>query len=280
MRSGGGVSGGSDPVSYDRARAAESDMWGELRAVLEAGAVRVCDVGGGARPLLALPQVERYGLHYVVADVSAEQLERADDGYRREQADILDAADAARLAREHGPFDAVFSRWTAEHVRDGERFHRHVFELLRPGGTAVHMFPTLYALPFLVNRLLPPSLSSGVLFRACPARHAKFRPYYSWCRGPTAAQLARIRSVGFSIERYTGYFGHAFYRRVKPLAAAERAFTGVMLDHPLPALTSFALVVLRRPDGAGGSGREQVAETGVGGDVSQGTDQAGGVGPG
>ena len=248
MRIGGSVdSGGGNPVSYDRARAAESDMWGELRAVLDAGAVRVCDVGGGARPLLALSQVERYGLHYVVADVSDEQLERAGDGYRREQADILDVAAVTRLAAEHGPFDAVFSRWTAEHVRDGERFHRHVFELLRPGGTAVHMFPTLYALPFLVNRILPPGLSSGVLFRACPSRHAKFRPYYSWCRGPSRAQLARLRSVGFSVERYTGYYGHAFYRRIKPLAAAERAFVRVMVDHPLPALTSFALVVLRRP---------------------------------
>ena len=267
-----------NPVSYNRARAAESDLWGEVRSVLEAGAVRVCDVGGGARPMLHLPQVERYGLHYVVTDVSSEQLERAADGYRREQADILDAAAVQRLARTHGPFDAVFSRWTAEHVRDGERFHRHVFELLRPGGTAVHMFPTLYALPFLVNRVLPPALSSGVLFRACPARHAKFRPYYSWCRGPTRAQLARLRSVGFSIERYTGYFGHAFYRRIKPLAAAERAFTGVMVEHPLPALTSFALVVLRRPPESPPSGADEVAEARVGGDVAQGAVDSGGVG--
>ncbi|HTY97775.1 MAG TPA: methyltransferase domain-containing protein [Solirubrobacteraceae bacterium] len=248
MRDGGGVDGGDgDPVSYDRARAAEGDMWGELRAVLDAGAVRVCDVGGGARPLLALDQVERYGLHYVVTDVSEQQLERAGGGYRREQLDILDDAGVARVAAEHGPFDAVFSRWTAEHVPDGEGFHRHVYELLRPGGTAVHMFPTLYALPFLVNRILSPGLSSRVLFRACPSRHAKFRPYYSWCRGPSRAQLARLRSVGFSVERYTGYYGHAFYRHVKPLAAAERAFVGVMVEHPLPALTSFALVVVRRP---------------------------------
>ena len=92
---------------------------------------------------------------------------------------------------------------------------------------------------------------------------------------------ARPHTLGWLLDRALHrHFGHAFYRRVKPLAAAERAFTGVMLDHPLPALTSFALVVLRRPDGAGGSGREQVAETGVGGDVSQGADQAGGVGPG
>jgi len=270
-----------NPVSYKLARAAEGDLWGEARAVLDAGAVRVCDVGGGARPLLHLPQVERHGLHYVVTDVSNEQLERAADGYIREQADILDADAVARLAAAHGRFDAVFSRWTAEHVRDGERFHRHVFELLRPGGTAVHLFPTLYALPFLFNRLLPPALSSGVLFRACPARHAKFRPYYSWCRGPSRAQLARLRSVGFSIERYTGYFGHAFYRHIRPLAAAERVFTGVMVEHPLPALTSFALVVLRRPPEPAPSGPDEVAGARVGGDVAQrqeaGPGDAGGI---
>ena len=268
----------TDPVSYNRARAAEGDLWGEVRKVLEGGAVRVCDVGGGARPMLRLPQIERAGLHYVVTDVSDEQLQRAPDGYRREQMDILDAAAVERVAQTHGPFDAVLSRWTAEHVPDGERFHRHVFELLRPGGTAVHMFPTLYALPFLVNRMLPPALSSGVLFRACPARHAKFRPYYSWCRGPSRAQLARLSSVGFSIERYTGYFGHAFYRRIKPLAAAERAFVGVMVDHPLPALTSFALVVLRRPPAQPPSGPGEVADARVGGDVAQGAGDPGGVG--
>ncbi len=266
----------TDPVSYNRARAAESDLWGEVRRLLDAGAKRVCDVGGGARPMLGLPQVERAGLHYVVTDVSDEQLQRAPDGYRRERADILDADAVQRLARAHGPFDAVFSRWTAEHVRDGERFHRHVFELLRPGGTAVHMFPTLYALPFLVNRMLPPALASGVLFRACPARHAKFRPYYSWCRGPSRAQLARLRSVGFSIERYTGYFGHAFYRRIKPLSAAESAFVGVMVSHPLPALTSFALVVLGRPPEHPPSGPDEVAGARVGCDVAQGAGDDGG----
>jgi SAM-dependent methyltransferase len=218
-----------------------------VRATLEGGARRVCDVGGGARPLLHLPQIERYGVDYLVLDESLEQLEKAPAGYQRAQASILDRDAMARLVAERGPFDAVFSRWTAEHVPDGERFHRQVYELLRPGGVAIHMFPTLYALPFLVNRLLSPSMSSGVLFRVCPQRHAKFRPYYSWCRGPTRRQLARMRSTGFALERYTGYFGHAFYRRIKPLAAAERAFTGVMLEHPQPALTSFALVVLRRP---------------------------------
>jgi SAM-dependent methyltransferase len=234
-------------ISYARAPDAQGDLWRELRAALDAGARSVCDVGGGARPLLYLPQIERYGLDYLIVDESLQQLEKAPAGYQRTQASILDGDAVAALVREHGPFDAVFSRWTAEHVSDGRLFHRHVYELLRPGGVAIHMFPTLYALPFLANRILPPSLSSRVLFRVCPWRRGKFRPYYSWCRGPTRRQLARLRGIGFSVERYTGYFGHAFYRRIKPLAAAERAFTALMLDHPLAGLTSFALVVLRRP---------------------------------
>ena len=82
--------------------------------------------------------------------------------------------------------------------------------------------------------------------------------------------------MGFSIERYTGYFGHAFYRRIKPLSAAESAFVGVMVDHPLPALTSFALVVLRRPPEQPPSGPYEVAGARVGGDVAQGAGGDGG----
>jgi SAM-dependent methyltransferase len=235
-------------VSFASVGAAEKDLWLELHRVIDGGVRRVCDVGGGARPVLGLDGVERYGLDYLVLDESPEELERAPAGYVRAAASILDADAIAALVRERGAFDAVISRWTAEHVRDGRLFHEHVFALLRPGGSAIHLFPTLYAPPFLVNRLLPAPLSSGLLFRACPNRSRKFRPYYSWCRGPSERQIRRLQSTGFAVERYTGYFGHGFYRRVWPLAAAQRAFNGLMLEHPLASMTSFALLVLRRPE--------------------------------
>jgi len=234
-------------VAYARIADTERDFWRALRAVIDGGAHRIIDVGGGARPVLARGQLERYGVDYLVLDESPQELESAGAGYARAQASILDRAAIAALVRERGSFDAVLSRWTAEHVRDGRRFHENVYSLLRPGGTAIHLFPTLYALPFLVNRLLPRTLASGLLFRVCPDRSKKFTPYYSWCRGPSDRQLQRLESVGFEVVSYTGYYGHGFYERLAPLAGAQRAFNSLMLAHPLPAMTSFALAVLRRP---------------------------------
>jgi hypothetical protein len=127
-------------------------------------------------------------------------------------------------------------------------FHEHVFEMLRPGGAAIHIFPTLYAMPFVLNRMLSPGSSAAVLFRLFPARIKKFPAYYSWCRGPTKRQLRRIQSIGFTIERYVGAFGHNLYRHVAPLDLAHRALSRWLVKHPRPDLTSIALVVVRRPE--------------------------------
>ena len=55
------------------------------------------------------------------------------------------------------------SRWTAEHVKHGRRFHQQVHRLLRPRGTAVHLFSTLYSPVFVVNRLMPQVVRASVV---------------------------------------------------------------------------------------------------------------------
>jgi hypothetical protein len=239
--------GGAAPVSYGRARDAEPHFWAHIHRLLQGGAKRICDVGGGAKPIVSQSLVERHGLEYVVLDASREELEKAPAGYRTFQASILDSPKVSELIAQQGPFDSVISRWTAEHIPDGGQFHRQIFDMLRPGGTAVHMFPTLYTPPFLLNRLLTADLSRTVLFRAFPSRDAKFPAFYSWCRGPSRRQLERLQAIGFSVEQYMGFFGHGFYARVKPLHRAQQLLTNALLDHPVAAMTSFALVVLTRP---------------------------------
>lgn len=234
-------------VSYGTVNDAEGQFRAEVGRLLDGGAKRICDVGGGAHPIVGLKQVQERGLEYVVLDVSEQQLARAAGDYQRFQADILDPATVPELARRWGAFDAVLSRWTAEHIRDGRLFHEQVFRMLRPGGTAVHLFPTLYSLPFLLNRLLAPDMSAALLYRVSPHRKGKFLAYYSWCRGPTGRQIDRLQSIGFSVDRYVGYYGHNLYRRVKPVHVAHKAIAAQLVDHPLPSLTSFALVVVTRP---------------------------------
>jgi SAM-dependent methyltransferase len=235
-------------ISYGDVNDAEGQFRAQVGALIDGGAKRICDVGGGAHPIVGLKQIGERGLDYVVLDVSEQQLARAEGDYQRFQADILAPDTVPELARRWGAFDAVISRWTAEHIRDGRRFHEQVFRMLRPGGTAVHFFPTLYSLPFLLNSLLAPGMSAALLYRVFPARKGKFVAYYSWCRGPTARQIRRLQSTGFSVDRYVGYFGHNLYRPVGPLHHAHKAVAAMLVEHPLPSLTSFAMVVLTRPD--------------------------------
>jgi hypothetical protein len=238
----------ADGVSYALHWELEPRFRAALSGLVDGGAKRIFDIGGGAIPAIALRRIQSAGLEYVLVDESAQELERAPEGYEGVQADVLDREALARLVRERGPADGVISCWAAEHIRDGERFHRNVFEILRPGGTAVHLFSTLYALPFVVNRVLSSEHSAKLLARVQPERKAKFGVYYSWCRGPSARQLAGLRAIGYTVRSYTGFFGHAFYASVKPLNWVHGRVAQTLVEHPVPALTSFALVVLERPD--------------------------------
>ncbi len=246
-----GSAADTDVVSYRHSGTAQMRLITELGELMDAGARRFCDVGGGANPIVSERKITRLGLDYVLLDDSAEELAKAPSGYRTFRASILDGPRVRQLVEE-GPFDVVTSRWTAEHMPDGEAFHRQVFAMLTPGGAAVHLFPTLYSPPFVVNRVLPGAASAALLDtgsggrRSDEGRHPKFASYYSWCRGPTARQMARLRSVGFTVERYVGFYGHGYYRRVRPLDAIHRRATARLLEHPVASLTSFALVVLRR----------------------------------
>jgi hypothetical protein len=235
-------------VAYDLVSAVDRRFFAELDRLIREGASNICDVGGGAHPSVGLARIQEAGLRYVVFDVSEEELDKAPAGYTPFQGSALDRARVGELLAQHGPFDLVTSRWTAEHMQDGRLFHEMVYSLLRPGGAAVHLFPTLYSFPFLFNRIMDNGLSAPILARVQPKRQSKFPAYYSWCRGPSARQLQRLQSLGYEVELYLGGYGHNYYRRVPPLHALYSRVVRWQLRHPHPLLTCLALVVLRRPD--------------------------------
>lgn len=241
-------------VSYGHAGTAMPSLDAEVHRRLQAGAKRVCDVGGGANPVTPLADIRRLGLDYVILDAAEEELGKSAPGYSALAVDITDRDAVQRLVSARGPFDLVISRWTAEHVTRGQSFHGQIHRLLRPGGTAVHLFPTLYSPVFVANRVLPHSWRAVVLpmidrsGRERGGAHQSFRPYYSWCRGPTRRQLERLTAAGFAVRRYIGFFGHPYYARVKPILLAHEALSDWLVRHPAPAFTSYALAVLERVD--------------------------------
>lgn len=205
---------------------------------------KVCDLGAGANPVLPLESIRQWELEYLLLDVSAEELARAPAGYRKLRADV-----SSPTFRPPGTYDVVVTRWVAEHIRRPDHFHRNIFRLLSKGGTAVHLFSTLYSLPFTVNRVLPEGLSARVLDRGPSSRREdeKFAAYYKWCLGPNRRQRERFERIGFQVEQYVGFFGHGYYHRIGFLHALEEWKARKLVQRPIASLTSYALLVLRRP---------------------------------
>jgi len=234
------------------------------QAIDEQGARRILDVGGGANPLVPLPFVTARDLTYTILDVSSAELAKAPAGYRTLQADI--AAPDARFDAQH---DLVISKMLAEHIAAADVFHRNVFDLIRPGGRAIHLFPTLYAPPFVANRLIPERWSRAVLTtlsgraRVRDGELRKFPAYYHWCRGPSARQIERFEGLGFEVERYVGYFGTSeYFTRTPRIGRIDDAVARWLVDHPIPALTSYARVTLRKPADRSSLGAASARSTG------------------
>ncbi len=227
--------------------------WGDYkrmaRGLAQVGArerVSVCDLGGGAKPVLPLSFIEEHDLDYVVVDISDEELDKAPHDYRKLRDDVT------RTGLAIGSYDVVLSQFLIEHIRDARQLHANVFSMLNPGGHALHFFPTLYGPPFLVNRLVPEHVTAPLLQRLQSGREpegesAKFRAYYRWCRGPTARQIARFEDVGFDVEEYVGYFGHGYFERFPWLEFLQRRVMDGLLRRPMAALTTFAIAKLGKP---------------------------------
>jgi 2-polyprenyl-3-methyl-5-hydroxy-6-metoxy-1,4-benzoquinol methylase len=228
-------------AGWDAAPAAVSGLIREFQAR------RILELGSGANPTLDAETVAREGLEYTVNDISAEELAKANAVFRRL---VWDASHGVPPADARSRFDFIFSRMVNEHVEDGRAYYRNIHAMLAPGGVTAHWFSTLYALPFLANKMMPEALGQFLLRRFAPRdehRQAKFKAHYSWSRGPSARSVARFEELGFEVVRYHGYFGHIYYRRRLPwLHRWESRKAAWLARHPVPGLTSYAHVVLRK----------------------------------
>jgi len=206
----------------------------------------ICEVGGGANPFLDLDFVRSHGLEYTLLDISADELAKAPDGYKKVQANIANPDLSLP-----GKYDLVFSHFLAEHVEDGFIFHQNVLNLLNENGRAFHVFPTLYSFPFLVNHLLPKKFSHDMIlflfpYRKKEGKYGKFPAFYSWCKGPINSQIKKFEKLGYAVDEYVGFYGHPYYKKIPALQKVVDSIAAFMQKNPNPFLTTYSYVILRK----------------------------------
>jgi 2-polyprenyl-3-methyl-5-hydroxy-6-metoxy-1,4-benzoquinol methylase len=234
-------------ISYSRSYEAWQGYTDKLKKLIDKYSItNICEVGGGANPTLSLEYISTKKLNYTILDISKNELDKAPSSYNKVVADICsnDLVDSSE-------YDLVFTKMLAEHIKNGELLHKNIFKMLSSGGIAFHFFPTLYSLPFLVNRLVPETIANHILNTIAPRdrfRHEKFPAYYSWCRGPTRKQIKRFNNLNYEIVEYRGFFGHeGYYNKLPLLKYMSALIADYLVQHPTPQLTSYAYVILRKP---------------------------------
>lgn len=218
-----------------------------LNLIQEFNAYKVLEIGSGANPTLNSEKVVALNIKYTTNDLSREELAKASSVFSTWKANLC----TPKIADTHVErYNLIFSRMVNEHIKDGKTYYKNLYDLLEPGGITAHCFSTLYASPFLANRLLPERLADKLLDIFNPRdryQHEKFPAYYSWSRGPSSKSIKRFKSMGFEVVEYIGYFGHGYYKRRLPfLDRLEQIKARWLVKNPIPCFTSYAYVVLKR----------------------------------
>lgn len=199
----------------------------------------VLELGAGRRPSFTLDEMPSSIESYTVNDISPEELALLPQGYDDACFDV--SGDASNF-RDH--YDVVFSRFLAEHVSDGEAMHRNVHQVLREGGVAFHLIPTLYAVPFVINKLLPERLTGWVLARFAPRRaiNPKFPAFYSMCYGDPERMGRKLAEIGYSKVEIRNFYGHFYYEKIPVLRGIHRWFSDLAAKRNWTALSSYAYI--------------------------------------
>lgn len=209
----------------------------------------VADIGGGAKPLLPLQLVQKYGLNYYVFDIDRRELDKAPSWCNRLQIDI--ASQEGHLLKPDmlGHFDLVFSHMLLEHIKDALQAHKNIARLLKKNGMAVHFYPSPHNLPLLINKFVPEWASRKLVEFFQPNRDrvydVKFPAYYRLCGAPSDRLKRIFESLGYLVEEHVGYIGHSYYDRFFLTRKMERFGRRFSLSLNLP-LTSTVHIVLRK----------------------------------
>ncbi len=212
----------------------------------EDGLVRLLEIGGGRRPLLTPDQARAAGIACTVNDISARELALGPPEFARAEFDVAGAVDPAL----YGRHDLIISRMVMEHVRDASRAWANMAALLAPGGVALAFHPTLYAPPFVINRLIPETLTAPVLKYFFADRHdgdfPKFPARYDLCRADPAVVEPALSRAGFREVLTAPFWGDRYFRHLPGIREAGDALSALAEQRDWRLLASYAYTIGRR----------------------------------
>jgi SAM-dependent methyltransferase len=207
---------------------------------------RHLEIGSGRDPLFLPEEAAALGFEVTLNDISARELALAPPGCATVLCDIAGADAPAILGA--GRYDIAYSRMVMEHVRDVPRMWENIAHALAPGGVAFAFFPTLYAPPYVLNRLIPEKISRRALEAVFPDRkdegdNPKFPAYYNYCFSKTEKIEPMLKRAGFADVVVLPFWGYSYFWKFPVVKQIDAAFTKLARERRWRAASSFAYAI-------------------------------------
>jgi SAM-dependent methyltransferase len=206
----------------------------------------VCEIGGGRDPSFTRAEADAAGIRLIVNDIDAGELALTPAGLDTAHFDVT-----GDLGGRSNLYDMMISRMVFEHIENVPAAWANIQQLLRPGGVGLAFFPTLYAWPFVINHVIPESLSSRILQVMFPNRRAdgndpKFPARYEWCFGSEQRLRRMLEPMGFSEIVVVPFWGHGYLKSVPVAREIDAAFNKLAAKMDWRLVTTYALVLVRK----------------------------------
>ena len=209
---------------------------------------RLLEVGGGRDPLFKPDELAALGIEMTINDISQVELDVLPDSYHKACFDV--AGDIWAVSDLRGSFDLAFSRMVFEHVADGQRAWKNLYEMLAPGGVALAFIPTLYSFPFVVNWLLPDDVAAKIvkmLYRnRTDDEDPVFPARYSWCYASERKLKPMLQDIGYSEVQVLPFYGHGYFERFPVVRNIHDGFTQMARKGDWRTLASYAYIAARK----------------------------------
>jgi len=232
----------------DRDWAWENFLPSVRNLIVASGARQVIEIGGGRSPSFSQNDLQALGIEYTSNDISARELDKAPAWVGKAHFDIA-AADPAMIAPFEGTFDVAFSKMVMEHVGNFHDAYRNIHRILTPGGLAIAFHPVLYAVPFVINRMIPETVSQPLLAKLFPDRTDEGTPKFpAWYSGCFVSQRVRdsLRAIGFADVWQAPFYGHRYYRKIPIVRDIHKLVTRQLSARNVATLASFAYTIVRK----------------------------------
>ncbi|MHB8885162.1 MAG: class I SAM-dependent methyltransferase [Methylovirgula sp.] len=217
-----------------------------IRLAQERNLTRHLEIGGGRDPLFLPNDLQRLGFDVTLNDISAHELALAPNGYKKIVCDIIADSGPAILGEEC--YDLAYCRMVMEHVPDVAKMWRNIHAALAPGGVMLSFFPTLYAPPYVLNRMIPEKWSRFILETIFPDRkedgdNPKFPAFYDHCFSDERHIKPMLESAGFSDIVIVPFWGYSYFWKFPGLKQIDAAFTRLARKRNWRFVSSFAYVI-------------------------------------